>query len=67
MFHIRPGEQHFGTWLLVVPASFDGSHLGRLIGVDVFTRQMSEQKLDRHQHGGETKPHAQHDTRLGVI
>jgi len=28
---------------------------------------MPEEQLDRHQHSGKTKPHAQHDPRLGVI
>src|SRR5580704_6212696 len=32
---IRPGEQYFGSRLLIVPASFDRGHLRRLIRVDV--------------------------------
>src|SRR5258708_2098347 len=64
---IGPGEQVLGTWFLIVAASLDRSHLGRLVGVDVDTTEMSEEELDRNQHSGETKTHAQHDAGLGVI
>jgi len=33
--HIGPGEQHFRTRFLIVPAALDRSHLGRLVRIDI--------------------------------
>jgi hypothetical protein len=52
VLHVGPGEQHFGARFLIVPATLDRGHLGRLIAVDIFATEVTEQKLRRHQHGG---------------
>jgi hypothetical protein len=59
-------EQDLTGRLLVVPAALDRREFHRLVIVHVIAGQVSEEDLDRHEHGREKQSHAQHDVRLGV-
>ena len=49
-----------------MPASLDRRELRRLIVVDIIAGKMSEEELDRDEHGCKEETHTQHDARFGV-
>ena len=63
---VRPGEQHLGGRLLVVPSRLDRRHFRRLVVNDIFTVEMPEDELGRNQHGCEIQAHAQQDRKSVV-
>ena len=61
---VRPGEQHLGSRLLVVPPGFDRCHLRGLVVNDIFTVEVPEDELEWQEHRCEVQSHAQHDVRF---
>ena len=50
----------------IVPSRLDRGHLRRLVVNHIFPVQVSEEELDRDEHGSKHETHAQHDARFGV-
>src|SRR5580704_15210423 len=57
VLYVRPREEDLRGRLLIVPSRLDRSHLRRLMVNHIFPVQMSEEELDRHEHGSKHKTH----------
>src|SRR5258706_15812376 len=48
--NVRPRQQYFRCRLLIVPSRLDGGHLRGLVTDNVFTVEVPEEHLNRHEH-----------------